>query len=110
MNEGNLDIKPQHIARQNVVGHIKGNPVTHIRTLGGLEILCWTNKGTPEVIAAAPHIGVSNFIAQKKHPDIVFTELKKSEAISPYFIESQADLWGQVTQHIVEAFNRVLGK
>lgn len=66
--------------RPKKVGELHGRPVMHLRTKGGLHIMA---KANGEVLGTGPHRAVARHIAQKHEPEIVWTELSKSDHITP---------------------------
>lgn len=72
-----IDEKPKK------VGNLRGKPVFHLRTKGGLHILVMQKNGTYETLGTGPHRAVARHIANKYEPDIVWSELSKSDHVDP---------------------------
>jgi hypothetical protein len=77
-----MQIKPQDIKAQKQIGHMEGRPVFQIGLKGGLFLLATLNKsGNIEIMGSGPHQTVARHIAKKLHPQMVITELAKSEEL-----------------------------
>ncbi len=61
------------------LGTLKGRPVMHVRTKGGLHIIAAPKGGSFETLGMAHHVAVAKHMAQRYEPDVVWTELSKSE-------------------------------
>jgi len=59
------------------IGKLKGVPVIHMRTKGGYHIVRVKGQRIPSGVG--PNKRIALFIAQKNEPEMVFTELSKSE-------------------------------
>lgn len=102
-----MEIKPEHIRTKEVVGKLRGNPVTRIRTIGGFEALICVEGNNVKVLGGGPHIGVANFMAKKNHPEVMFTKLQKSEIYPSYRLERDAEPWYDVVNKLnVELGNK----
>lgn len=71
-----IDEKPKK------VGNLNGKPIFHIRTKGGLHVLVMQKNGTYETLGTGPHRAVARHIASKHEPEIVWSELSKSDHCS----------------------------
>jgi hypothetical protein len=70
-------IVPQaQIEFRKKVGQLKGKPVYHVKTRGGLHMI---SKEDGSLIATGPHGGVARHIAKKYEPEVEWTELAKAE-------------------------------
>ena len=105
-----MDIKPEHITKKEVIGEIKGQSVIHIRTLGGLEVLVKKNGTEVETLAVAPHIGIAKYIVQRKHPDVVYTQLHKSEPYPAWKLPEDSKVWFGVTDQVNAAVQELAKK
>jgi hypothetical protein len=75
LNAKQIDEKPKK------VGVLKGKPVFHLRTKGGLHLLV-TAAGTGyQTLGTGPHRAVARHIAQKHEPEIVWSELSKADHV-----------------------------
>lgn len=74
-----MDITPEHIAHKKRVGRIGHSPVIELATTGGLHLIVTARNGVSEVLGAGPHRAVARFIAKKKEPEIMWTELSKAD-------------------------------
>jgi len=70
-----IDEKPKK------VGNLHGKPVYHLRTKGGLHILVMQKGGHYETLGTGPHRAVARHIAMKHEPEIVWSELNKSDHV-----------------------------
>lgn len=72
-----IDEKPKK------VGDLKGRPVFHLRTKGGLHVLVTPRGASFETLGTGPHRAVARHIAQKHEPDIIWSELSKADHVNP---------------------------
>lgn len=70
------NIPENQVEFKKKVGKIKDQAVYHIKTRGGLHIIAKTGG---EIIGSGNHRAVARHIAQKYEPDVVWTELSKSD-------------------------------
>lgn len=70
-----IDQKPKK------VGHLRGKPVFHLRTKGGLHLLVMQKASGYETLGTGPHRAVARHIASKYEPDIVWDLLSKSDHV-----------------------------
>jgi hypothetical protein len=70
-----IDEKPKR------VGILKGKPIYHLRTKGGLHLLVTPGGSGFETLGTGPHRAVARHIAQKHEPDIVWDALAKSDHV-----------------------------
>ena len=79
-----MRIAPEHIARKEIIGTSgDGKPIVLVETKGGL-FACFTKNKEGEVVslAAAPHIGIMKYLAEKEDPDLKWDEkIEKSESL-----------------------------
>lgn len=79
-----MKISKEEIQTKEVAGHTKnGNPVIYIETVGGLHgFFAKDEDGNISALGLAPHKEIGRFFAQKKDPDIVWSNsfLSKSES------------------------------
>lgn len=59
------------------VGKVNGKDIFHMKTTGGLHLMTMGDNG--RVIGSGSHRAVARQIAQKTEPDVVWTELSKSD-------------------------------
>lgn len=71
-----MNIPAAQIELKKKVGTAKGKDVWHVKTKGGLHLI--TDAGG-RLLGSGPHRSVARFLAQKFEPDVVFTELSKSD-------------------------------
>lgn len=72
-----IDEKPKK------VGDLRGRPVFHLRTKGGLHVLVMAKGASFETLGTGPHRAVARHIAQKHEPGIVWSELSKADHVNP---------------------------
>jgi len=70
------------------IGTCHGNPVMEMCTSGGLYIVAVRKNNAVEVMGTGPHRAVARFIAKKKEPTMLITELSKSDWIDRPSIDS----------------------
>lgn len=73
-----MDISKEHIASKKVIGKLKNIPVIQLKTTGGL---CLIVKATGDALGVGSHQGIARYIAEKKEPDIEWTEISKSDEL-----------------------------
>lgn len=93
-----IDISEQHIDYKRKVGTLKGKPVVELRTTGGLNLIAVAENGAPKVLGCGPHRAVSRYIAQKKEPDIQWTDLSKSDHVDFSSFEYILPQYEQLTE------------
>lgn len=77
-----MKISDDQIQEKKVVGTTKdGNPVVYILTKGGLHAFFGQTENGIEALAAAPHIAIAKYFAEKKH-GVKWNEIQKSKAMS----------------------------
>jgi len=72
-----IDEKPKK------VGDLRGQPVYHLRTKGGLHVLVMRKGASFETLGTGPHRAVARFIAGKHEPEIVWSDLSKADHVTP---------------------------
>lgn len=76
-----MDIDPrEYKEKPRKIGTLRGKDVKHIRLRGGLHILA---KDGDEPLAIGPHVAVAMALAMRAEPDLIWTELNKSEYVDP---------------------------
>lgn len=78
-----IDISPKHVLSKKVVGKLNGKPVMEVKTTGGYNLVVTMKGGSVEVLGVGPHRAISRYIAERKEPDLEWTELSKSEYVDP---------------------------
>lgn len=76
-------ITPDQVKYKKRVGTLNGSPVFEVGLIGGLHLIM--KSGEKEPLGAGPHRAVAQHIAKKRNPDIIWTELSKSDWIEPEF-------------------------
>lgn len=96
-----MDIEPKQLAEKpRKIGEMNGRNVYSLRTKGGWHMVVAPKEGRMETLGAGPLAAVAQHIATKKHQGINWTELSKSEHVSPEAIESIVDKYELVTNEI----------
>lgn len=91
-------IKAEQIAYKKKVGKLGDSSVMEIGLIGGLHLIAKSGKdGKAEILGAGPHRAVARFIAQKRNPDITFTELNKSDHIESIYFEDILPRYEELT-------------
>lgn len=102
-----MKLKDTDIAVKSIAGECKdGKPIVYIQTTGGLHAVFKKNKDSQiEAIAAAPHIGIMKWLAEKKEPDLKWKEgfenddLNKSEKV--YFDELRKMIFSPKAKNLI---------
>lgn len=78
-----MNIRSQEIDSKKKIGTLRGRPVFEIATKGGYHLVCSVQPGGIEYHGSGPHRAVARFIAKKRSPDMLITELSKSDHVEP---------------------------
>jgi len=97
-----MEIEAKHIKSERRVGTLHGKPVVEVVTYGGLNMIVVEKAGKVETIGAGPHRAVSRYIAQKNEPDLIITELSKSDYVSIESILSVLPRYEDLTRKLNE--------
>lgn len=92
-----MEITNEHIATRRKVGTLNKRPVIEIVTTGGLHLWVCAKSDGVQTLAAAPHRAVARHIAKKRHPDMIITELSKSDWIDPICFQHLLPEWEHTT-------------
>jgi hypothetical protein len=96
-----MDIEPKQLAEKpKKVGKSEGRDIYQLRTKGGWHMIVAPKNGRMETLGAGPLAAVARHIANKKKSDIEWTELSKSEHVSPEAIEELVPKYEKVTHEI----------
>jgi hypothetical protein len=101
-----MNIKKEHIAYKKSVGKLNGKEVIELATTGGLHMLIHNKGANPEVLAAAPHPAIARHIASKREPEVVFTELSKSDYMEPYLYVAMVPEYERMTDYIRSVWSK----
>ncbi len=96
-------VTEKHIASKKRIGTLEGKPVVELMTSGGLYMVVMNKNGAVDVLGTGPHRGVARFLAKKREPKLVVTELSKSDWLDEAAILSVAPKYEALT----EQFNRL---
>lgn len=83
-----MNITSAHIESKHQIGTLKGRPVVEIATTGGLHLIVTPNGTGVLTLGAGPHRAVARHIAKKRNPDLMITELAKSEDVAVEYFEA----------------------
>lgn len=98
-----MDIEPKHLdGKPKKIGQLNGKPVFHMRTKGGLHMVATYGSGGLNIIGSAPHRAIATHIAQKKEPDVEWSELSKGEYVDPSTFEHLVPEYEALTDTMVE--------
>lgn len=78
-----LSLTPEHVASKKQIGQLNSAPIFEILTTGGLYLNVLGKGAGWEVISTGPHKAVARFISEQRHPNVVWTELSKSDWVDP---------------------------
>lgn len=97
-------ITQDQIAYRKKVGKLGDATVVEIGLIGGLHLIAKSVAGgKPEILGAGPHRAVARHIARKRNPEIVFTELNKSDHIEPMYFEDLLPQYEALTDGLAKA-------
>lgn len=92
-----MDITPAHIKNKKTIGKLHGQPVEQITTTGGLVVVAARKNGKLKTLAVGPHPGVSRHIAEQAEPDLIFTDLQKSDTLDPATLATALPHWETIS-------------
>jgi hypothetical protein len=95
-------VTERHIASKKRVGTLDGKPVVELLTTGGLYMIVMNKNGTVETLGTGPHRAVARFIAKKREPKLVVTELSKSDWLDEAAILSVVPKYEQLADRFNE--------
>lgn len=78
-----LALTPEHVASKKRIGNLKDSPIFEILTTGGLYMNILGKGAGFEVISTGPHRAIARFIAEQRYPNVIWTELSKSDWVDP---------------------------
>lgn len=92
-----MDVEEKDIEKKKEIGKLGNSKVFLLTTSGGWNMVVAANEGKQEILALAPHPAVGRYIAQKRCPDITYTELSKAEEIEPRHFAFCVDKYEKLT-------------
>lgn len=93
-----MDIEPRHLAYKKTIGKVNSLPVIEMATTGGLCVIVMPSGGSFETLAMAPHPAIARFMAEKRMPQVEWTELSKSEHVDPKLFEDFIPRYEAITE------------
>ena len=101
-----MDISKKQLAyKPKKVGELNGTSIMELSTKGGLHLIVKAQGSGFSTLGTGPHRAVARHIAEGKEPDIVWTELSKSDHLD---YEVMAPLLPKYLE-LTEAFRKVEG-
>lgn len=77
-----MNIEAKQISEKpKKVGILKGKPVFQLRTKGGLYLLVLQKGASYETLGTGPHRAVARHIATQHEPEVVWSDLSKSDHV-----------------------------
>jgi hypothetical protein len=101
-----VEIAEKHIKEKKRIGTLGGAPVIEVLTKGGLWLVVGKKNNRPETLGTGPHRAVARYIAQKLNPDMVVTELSKSDHVDEASILSVFDVYRRKADLLTDLMNR----
>ena len=101
-----MNISDKMILSKRRVGTLHNKPVVELITKGGLHLVVTEKDGKTEIIGSGPHRAVSRYIAEKREPDLVYTELSKSDSLDLASILSVVPRYQDLTEQLNAMMNR----
>lgn len=95
----NLEAK-QLESKPRKIGDVHGKAVYHLKTKGGFHVLAMQKASGFETIGAGPHPAVARHLASKYEPDIVWTDLEKSEHVDPSLFALMLPKYEELTESL----------
>jgi len=97
-----MNVTERHIESKKRIGTLRGQAVIEVKTTGGLYMVVCNKSGGIETLGTGPHRAVARFIAQKREPTLVVTELSKSDYLDEAAIRSVLAKYEQITDQLRE--------
>lgn len=94
------NIPVNQIAYRKTVGKLDGDAIVELATKGGLHLIVRAKRGKTETLGAGAHRAISRFIAEKREPNIQWTELSKSEHIPVEHFQHLLPRWEAITDDL----------
>jgi len=98
IDEKQLDGKPRK------VGTLHGKPVLQFKTKGGFFMHVMMKNGSPIWIGTGPHAAVARHISKQKEPDVIWSELSKSDHVDPEHFRELLPTYEEITDRCNELF------
>ncbi|SRR5216683_4572662 len=98
IDERQLDGKPKK------VGTLHGKPVLLFRTKGGFYMNVIMKNGAPEWIGTGPHAAVCRYVSKLREPEVVWTELSKSDWVDPAHFTEMIPKYQELTDRCNELY------
>ena len=101
-----MEIAEKHIKEKKRIGTLKGEPVIEVLTQGGLWMVVCKKDNKAQTLGTGPHRAVSRYIAQKLNPDMLLTELSKSDHVDEISILSVFEQYKRKAELLTDLMNR----
>lgn len=92
-----MNITAKQIATKKKVGSLDGKPVFALATKGGFHIVATLKNGQVETLGTGSHAALAEYIAREGAPDLIWTELSKSDALDRALLELLAPPYRDLT-------------
>jgi len=97
----NLDPRQLESAPKKI-GVLKGMPVYYTKTKGGRHFITSIQEDGDKTLAFAPHKAIALHVAERMAPEIVWTELSKSDHCDYDTVAPYVDKYVELTKQIRE--------
>ena len=97
-----IDAKQIKKGSKKRIGHLNGDNVYELQTVGGLAMVILAKAGAPKVLGLAPHKAIARHIAKEKEEELVIDELSKSEDLSLEMFKHLVPTWSNITERVEE--------
>jgi hypothetical protein len=106
-----INLTAKQLARKpKKIGKLNGKDVQHLVTKGGWHVVVGTKDGQFEPLGVGPHPAVARFEAQRRAPDIQWTELNKSEWVDPIHFQDILPRYSAITDALRKAMSVQQGR
>lgn len=97
-----MNISKEHIDYRKQIGKIKksGAAAHEVRTTGGLYLVVVQDGNKLKTLGSGPHRGVARYIAEKNEPDLLITDLSKSDSLDPATMLRLLPIFYEITERI----------
>lgn len=99
-------IDRKQIKSETRIGTLEGEPVVLFKTHGGFNLVMGKKDGKRTTLGTGPHPGLAKFIAKKNAPEMVMTEMSKSEIETLTKNEALVAKYEAVTRVFQNAFDQ----
>ena len=98
-----MNIDESEVISRKTVGKLGEDGVVELVTKGGLNLVFAKIKGKIEALGAGSHKAIARFLARKKEPGIIWSDLNKAEHVPEDAFRHLVPYYTEVTRQYNEA-------